>query len=138
MSRCFPCEHRHCEYTLSLQVLSAVQHFEAAQAALQSDDFKTAIKHFQMASDAEPQARHPLTCLPRPPPAPFLAKISAMRQSRAQGGHLGQQQVLPLQNVEYLDALGAVHAEVGQQKEAIKVLQRAVQLEPERGFTKYM
>ena len=42
------------------------------------------------------------------------------------------------QNVEYLDALGAVHAEVGQQEEAIKVLQRAVQLEPNRGFTKYM
>ena len=43
-----------------------------------------------------------------------------------------------LQNVEYLDALGAVHAEVGQQEEAVRVLQRAVQLEPDRGFTKYM
>lgn len=42
------------------------------------------------------------------------------------------------QNVEYLDALGAVHAEVGQQEEAVKVLQCAVQLEPDRGFTKYM
>ena len=42
------------------------------------------------------------------------------------------------QNVEYLDALGAVHAEVGQQEEAVKVLQRAVQLEPDRGFAKYM
>lgn len=45
---------------------------------------------------------------------------------------------MPVQNVEYLDALGAVHAEVGQQEQAVRALQRAVQLEPDRGFTKYM
>ena len=39
----------------SVQVLSALQHFDAAQAALQNDDFKTAIRHFQQASDADPE-----------------------------------------------------------------------------------
>ncbi|CAK0774421.1 hypothetical protein CVIRNUC_004166 [Coccomyxa viridis] len=78
------------------QVMSALQHFEAAQVALQNDDFKTALKHFQAASDAEAE------------------------------------------NVEYLDALGAAHAEFGQQEEAIAVLQRAVQLAPDTGYTKYM
>ena len=44
LSTCYP-----------IQVLSALQHFDAAQAALQNDDFKTAIRHFQQASDAEPE-----------------------------------------------------------------------------------
>ncbi len=42
------------------------------------------------------------------------------------------------QNVEYLDALGSVLAEMGQQEDAITVLRRAVNLQPERGFSKYM
>ena len=45
---------------------------------------------------------------------------------------------LPAQNVEYLDALGSVLAEVGEQEEAITVLQKAVELQPERGYSKYM
>lgn len=42
------------------------------------------------------------------------------------------------QNVDYLDALGSVLAEVGEQGEAITVLQKAVELQPERGYSKYM
>ncbi|EIE25825.1 TPR-like protein [Coccomyxa subellipsoidea C-169] len=42
------------------------------------------------------------------------------------------------QNVEYLDALGSVLAETGQQEDAITVLRRAVELQPEKGFSKYM
>ena len=38
--------------------MSALQHFEAAQAALQTDDFKAALKHFQAASDAEAEVTH--------------------------------------------------------------------------------
>lgn len=34
--------------------------------------------------------------------------------------------------------MGAVHAEVGQQEQAVTALQRAVQMDPDRGFTKYM
>ncbi len=45
---------------------------------------------------------------------------------------------LPAQNVEYLDALGSVLAEIGEQGEAITVLQKAVELQPERGYSKYM
>ena len=45
------------------QVMSALQHFEAAQAALQTDDFKTALKHFQAASDAEAEVAHILLCV---------------------------------------------------------------------------
>ena len=40
--------------------------------------------------------------------------------------------------MEYLDCLGAVLAETGQPDEAIQALQKAVQLQPDRGFAKYM
>lgn len=52
--------------------------------------------------------------------------------------HFSRASDLDPQNVEYLDALGSVLAEVGEQGEAITVLQRAVELQPERGFSKYM
>ncbi|BDA44049.1 probable assembly chaperone of rpl4 [Coccomyxa sp. Obi] len=52
--------------------------------------------------------------------------------------HFRRASDLDPQNVEYLDALGSVLAEVGEQGEAITVLRKAVELEPERGFSKYM
>ncbi|KAK9915673.1 hypothetical protein WJX75_002503 [Coccomyxa subellipsoidea] len=52
--------------------------------------------------------------------------------------HFRRASDLDPQDVEYLDALGSVLAEVGQQDEAIKVLRRAVELQPDRGFSKYM
>ena len=48
--------------------MSALQHFEAAQAALQNDDFKTALKHFQAASDAEAEVAHIPVLHGKPPP----------------------------------------------------------------------
>ena len=42
------------------------------------------------------------------------------------------------QRSEYLDCLGAVLAETGEQDEAVKVLQKAASLQPDRGFAKYM
>ena len=42
------------------------------------------------------------------------------------------------QNVDYLDCLGAVLAETGAQEEAVQTLQKAVALQPDRGFAKYM
>jgi predicted Zn-dependent protease len=47
-------------------------------------------------------------------------------------------EIAMLQNVEYVDALGSILAETGHEKEAVEVLQRAVQLEPDVGFSKYM
>ena len=37
------------------QDMSAAQHYEAAQGALQCDNFSLAIKHFRQASNLEPQ-----------------------------------------------------------------------------------
>ena len=48
--------------------MSALQHFEAAQVALQNDDFKTALKHFQAASDAEAEVAHIPVLYGKPPP----------------------------------------------------------------------
>ncbi|GFR51970.1 hypothetical protein Agub_g14496, partial [Astrephomene gubernaculifera] len=41
-------------------------------------------------------------------------------------------------NIEYLDAFGALLAEVGPAEEAIQVLRRAVALSPDAGFEKYL
>ena len=46
------------------QNITPQQHFETAQVALQNDDFKKAIRHFQQASDAEPEVTHPQTLSP--------------------------------------------------------------------------
>ena len=42
------------------------------------------------------------------------------------------------QNLELLDALGALLAEAGPACEAVTVLQRAAALSPDAGFEKYM
>ena len=42
------------------------------------------------------------------------------------------------QNAGYLDCLGAVLAETGAQEEAVQALQKAVALQPDQGFAKYM
>ena len=44
----------------------------------------------------------------------------------------------PLQNLEFLEGYGSFLAETGAQAEAATVLRRAVQLQPEEGFEKYM
>ncbi len=44
----------------------------------------------------------------------------------------------PPQNVEFLEGYGSFLAEVGPQSEAVTVLQRAVALQPDEGFEKYM
>ncbi|GIL82282.1 hypothetical protein Vretimale_7247 [Volvox reticuliferus] len=41
-------------------------------------------------------------------------------------------------NVEYLDALGALLAEIGPEDEAIEVLKKSVSLSPELGYEKYL
>lgn len=43
-----------------------------------------------------------------------------------------------LQNVEFLQGYGSFLAECGPREEAVAVLQRAVQQEPDEGFEKYM
>jgi tetratricopeptide (TPR) repeat protein len=122
------------------QDLSAEQHVDAAQQALQQDDFKQAIRHYRRATELDPQVdpRSPLMLsvhrmLHILPPPQAACKV------RGGGRGLSLAAVAACaQNADYLDCLGAVLAETGAQEEAVQALQRAVQLQPDRGFAKYM
>lgn len=73
--------------------------------------------------------------LPRPHPKPG-------RQTRLTHAHAPNTPPAdpppPLQNPEFLDGYGSFLAEVGPQEEAVEVLQRAVAMQPESGYEKYM
>ena len=72
-----PTDSRYQDLCALSQVMSALQHFEAAQAALQTDDFRSALKHFQAASDAEAEVAHIPVPYGKPPPC-FLCRDACL------------------------------------------------------------
>lgn len=82
-------------------------------------------------------AAHPLpTCCPMP--APCCHPSHPISLSAQRPPLLFFPSSLPPQNIEFLDGYGSFLAECGPQSEAVTVLQRAVALQPEDGFEKYM